>query len=384
MGFESQLNEITVRLPATRQSLLFSATLPTNVAEFAKASLTNPNLVRLDADNSISPDLTLAFYLVKPSDKDSVLLISLRRVLRDISGPSARKRQAIVFAATKHHVEYLTILLTAAGFSTSSVFGSLDQVARQSQLKSFRDGDSEVIVVTDVAARGLDIPVMDNVINYDHPPNSRLFIHRVGRTARAGQKGRAISLVTRDDLPYLCDLETVVGIDIQQAEPRILGTVPRPLIDDTNHSLKGLEHEEAQVLPALREVMRKGQGMYERSRSKASSRGYRLAKNIGNASSTDRSKDTHPDFASSEGSDAAQVHLLHSLSNFRPSETIMEMGRKGKSSTVDLMNQRRKVMEKKKANRNHVSLPTEAGPEETEQTSPVSVSNNRLDRVSVD
>lgn len=349
MGFESQLNEITARLPPTRQSLLFSATLPTNVAEFAQASLNNPNLIRLDAENSISPDLTLGFYLVKPTDKDAVLLIALRRLLRETPATPARKRQAIVFAATKHHVEYLTVLLSASGFATSSVFGSLDQVARQRQLKSFREGDSEVLVVTDVAARGLDIPIMDNVINYDHPPSSRLFIHRVGRTARAGQKGRAISLVTRDDLPYLCDLQTVVGIDIQHADPQKLGAVPRSLIDDSNHSLRGLEHEEARVLPALREVMRKGQGMYERSRPKASPRGYRLAKMIDIAATTDRPTGVHPDFDEDLVAQAAQANLLQSLSDFRPNETIIEIGRRGKSSHGDLMKQRRLVLEKKMA-----------------------------------
>lgn len=352
MGFESQLNEITVRLPPTRQSLLFSATLPTNVAEFAKASLSNPTLVRLDADSNISPDLTLSFYAIKPADKDAALVVTLRNLLRSGSrNTSDRPNQAIVFCATKHHVEYLTSLVTAAGYSASSVFGSLDQVARQRQLRAFRNAETEVLVVTDVAARGLDIPVMDNVINYDHPPNSRLFIHRVGRTARAGQKGRAISLITKEDFPYVCDLEAVVGIDIRQADPQVLGTVPRELLDDAHHSLKGLEHEEARTLPALREVMRKGQGMYMRSRSKASVSGYRNAKSLDVSTSTDQQASIHPDFSSDALPRDTPTDLLNSLANFRPTETVMELGNRGKSSTAALMNERRRVLQKKQTRR---------------------------------
>ena len=349
MGFETQLHEITVRLPPTRQSLLFSATLPTTVAEFAKASLNNPSLVRLDAESNLSPDLKLSFYLIRPSDKDAALALSLRKLLRDEKmRQSDRKSQAIVFCATKHHVEYLSVLLSATGYSTSSVFGSLDQVARQRQLRSFRDGDTEILVVTDVAARGLDIPVMDNVINYDYPPNPRLFIHRVGRTARAGQKGRAISLVTKDDLPYVCDLEAVVGLNIRSSDPPILGTLPRAQIDDATHSLKGLEQDEAQTLPALREVMRKGQGMYERSRSKATPNGYRNAKAIASGSAADRPDTVHPDFHIEASPSEAQTQLLESLSQFRPAETVMEIGNRGKSSTSQLMNDRRRLLEKRR------------------------------------
>jgi ATP-dependent RNA helicase DDX54/DBP10 len=346
MGFESQLHEITHRLPPTRQSLLFSATLPTTVAEFAQASLNNPALIRLDADFNLSPDLTLSFYLVKPSDKDAVLMIALQSLLRsEPTGTKQRQGQAIVFCATKHHVEYLTTLISGAGYTTSSVFGSLDQIARQQQLHRFRDGESQVLVVTDVAARGLDIPVMDNVINYDYPPNARLFIHRVGRTARAGQKGRAVSLVVKDDVPYLCDLEDVVGLNITDPNNPLLGSVPRALVDDTRQSLRGMEQDDGQAMAALREVMRKGQGMYERSRTKASGRAYRKAKDVIQVSMGDSPEHMHPDFKSYAV--VGHSDLVSSLERFRPAETVMEMGNKGKS-IVGLMSERRKVMARKR------------------------------------
>jgi ATP-dependent RNA helicase DDX54/DBP10 len=350
MGFESQLHEITHRLPPTRQSLLFSATLPTTVAEFAKASLTNPALIRLDGDSNLSPDLTLSFYLVRPMDKDAVLAITLQNLLRnDKARSSERKSQAIVFCATKHHVEYLATLIEAMGYRTSSVYGSLDQVARQQHLKHFRDGESEVLVVTDVAARGLDIPIMDNVINYDHPPNSRLFIHRVGRTARAGQKGRAVSLVTKDDLPYLCDLEAVVGIDLSAKSP-LIGTIPRSMIDDTSQSLKGMEEDGSSQLSGLREVMRKGHGLYERSRAKASAGGYRKAKALTGPMISDLPEYTHADFKEHVTTERGQAELLAALSNYRPKVTVMELGTKN-TPIHAIMNNRRQEIEKRRKTR---------------------------------
>ena len=147
MGFETALTEILHRLPPTRQTLLFSATLPKSLVEFAKAGLQNPKLVRLDAESKISPDLRMAFFSVKQAEKDACLLVLLRDVIGvplgssrasadDSDHPADKKgkgkvkakhheqvtapHQTLVFAATKHHVEYLTTLLTAAGYSVST------------------------------------------------------------------------------------------------------------------------------------------------------------------------------------------------------------------------------------------------------------------------
>ncbi|BEI82928.1 hypothetical protein CcaverHIS002_0307960 [Cutaneotrichosporon cavernicola] len=171
MGFEVQLREILHRLPTTRHNLLFSATLPTTLAEFAKAGLNNPAFIRLDTEHRISPDLELAFLSVKPDEKEAALLVLLREVIHIPVASTATddSPRAIIFASTKHHVEYISTLLKAANYRTSYIYGSLDQVARQQQLRHFRDGKSEVLVVTDVAARGLDIPAMGHVINFDFP-----------------------------------------------------------------------------------------------------------------------------------------------------------------------------------------------------------------------
>src|SRR5262249_3501455 len=148
--------------------------------------LQNPKLVRLDAETKISADLKMAFFSVKQAEKDACLLSLLRDVIKvpygtpqqqDERGEQTRKgheqfaasHQTLIFTATKHHVEYLTTLLTTAGYSVSQVYGSLDQSARTLQMDRFRQGMANLLVVTDVAARGIDIPILENVINYDFP-----------------------------------------------------------------------------------------------------------------------------------------------------------------------------------------------------------------------
>ena len=353
MGFDSQLREILHRLPSTRQSLLFSATLPTSVAEFAKAGLNNPVLIRLDSEDKISQDLTMSFFPVKPAEKDAALLVILRRV---IQVPRHREdgcqgAQAIVFVATKHHVEYVTVLLQAAGYRAAHIYGSLDQVARQQQLHSFRTGHTDVLVVTDVAARGIDIPVMENVINYSFPTGARVFVHRVGRTARAGRKGAAWSLITREDMPYLFDLEAFLGVSLTDVEVAAFGAIPQILIDDqVEHIAAGLDNTSPD-LPALRIVMGKGQSMFERSRSKASQKAYQIAKAFSRRyDHGEENVPVHPAVRFDGSSDIglARARLLSSVKAYNPLETVFEMGSRGQSSGAILMKARRKVIHKRK------------------------------------
>ncbi|KAL9961892.1 hypothetical protein ACROYT_G030925 [Oculina patagonica] len=193
MGFAQQLHEIINRLPDSRQTLLFSATLPKLLVDFTKAGLTDPVLIRLDVDSKLSEQLKLAFFSVRSDDKPAVLL----NILQNLVKPS---EQTLVFTATKHHVEYLKELLEFAGIESSFVYSTLDQAARKINIGKFQHKKTNVMVVTDVAARGIDIPMLDNVINYNFPAKPKLFIHRVGRVARAGRSGTAYSLVGSDEV----------------------------------------------------------------------------------------------------------------------------------------------------------------------------------------
>ncbi|GMK53661.1 hypothetical protein CspeluHIS016_0102470 [Cutaneotrichosporon spelunceum] len=355
MGFEVQLREILHRLPTTRHNLLFSATLPTTLAEFAKAGLNNPAFIRLDTEHRISPDLELAFLSVKPDEKEAALLVLLREVIHipDANTAADDSPRAIIFASTKHHVEYLSTLLKAANYRTSFIYGSLDQVARQQQLRHFRDGKSEVLVVTDVAARGLDIPAMGHVINYDFPSGVRVFVHRVGRTARAGQKGHAWSLVTRDDLPYLHDLETFLERSIV-SDASAFGTVPRDNLEATSeYILHNLETYEPQ-LESLRSVMKRGQAMFERSRNKASREGYRALKAGKESRNMVRTHSAFMSLEAENGEEEERATLLAAIQDYNPHETIFEVGaRGGHQATAVVMKQRRLALARSQARRQH-------------------------------
>ena len=389
MGFQTALTEILHRLPAARQTLLFSATLPKSLVEFAKAGLQNPKLVRLDAETKISADLKMAFFSVRQAEKDACLFVLLRDVIGvPLGSPSlesdevadkkgkgkakakhtehaAAPHQTLIFAATKHHVEYLTNLLTAAGYAVSHIYGSLDQVARTQQMDAFRKGRTNVLVVTDVAARGIDIPVLENVVNYDFPQGARVFVHRVGRTARAGRQGWAWSFVTAAEVPYLLDLQLFLGRPVasevsapgEQAytDSLVLGPFDRDKLDEEAEYVKRL-HEEHHHLGTLRDVMRKGQGLYERSKGKASAASYHKTKGMlrdGRWGYAGTESGVHPvflrrspDAAAKLAEEAKRRALLRAVDAFRPAETILEVGARGNAETAALMKQRRKALSK--------------------------------------
>lgn len=374
MGFSSQLHEILERLPSSRQSLLFSATLPSSLIEFSKAGLKNPKLIRLDAEQQISADLRMAFFSVKPFEKEAALLCLLKDVIglrSSQEGPptSGHPKQVLIFVATKHHVEFISTLLRAAGFSSSLIYGSMDQSARKKEMDNFRRGFTHVLVVTDVAARGIDIPVLEHVINFDFPGGSRIFVHRVGRTARAGQKGCAWSFVTNPELPFLLDLQLflgkplalankLVGSESSPAETMSLGTIPRDALDSANEYILTVLFEGNHSLATLREVMRKGQAMYERSQGKASPESYRRAKAMikdpswGLAGTPGDAATAHPAFKggathSDLDVETASVRqsLLEAVNGYAPRETILEVGSRGAVAGAVVMQARRKKLD---------------------------------------
>ncbi|KAG1813712.1 P-loop containing nucleoside triphosphate hydrolase protein [Suillus variegatus] len=386
--------EILARLPTSRQTLLFSATLPKSLVEFAKAGLSDPKLVRLDAESKISTDLRMALFSVKQAEKDASLLVLLRDIIKvpygstesfkegDTESSGKHKKgkfktkhpthsaphQTLVFAATKHHVEYLSVLLAAAGYAVSALYGSLTQSARTYQMNQFLAQKTSILVVTDVAARGLDIPVLENVVNYDFPVGARIFVHRVGRTARAGRKGWAWSLVAHGELPYLCDLQLFLGRPLitssipasatTSEEPYtqslLFASFPRDLMDSEVEYVRTLD-ESQNTLPTLRAVMGRGHAMYERSRGKASPASYRRAKELGR---NGQEGVIHPVLTlMQDGDDGKEdtremeekrAAIVRAVSAFKPAETVFEVGTRGKAATANaaLMKERRKALRK--------------------------------------
>lgn len=376
MGFAAQLAEILVALPTSRQTLLFSATLPKSLVEFARAGLQEPSLVRLDAESKVSPDLESAFFSVKSAEKEGALLHILNDLIKMPSGPpeAAVKRAAdanskkrkrdgpnprqkptehstIIFAATKHHVDYIASLLRLSGFAVSHAYGSLDQTARNAQVEDFRTGMTNVLVVTDVAARGIDIPVLANVINYDFPPQPKIFVHRVGRTARAGKRGWSYSLVRDTDAPYLLDLQLFLGKRLflgrdsgetpNYAEDVIVGALFRDKLEATSEWITKLLGDDDD-LDALRGVAIKGERLYVRTRNSASSESANRAKEVVASKGW---MQLHPLFNNATTtSEQARIDMLARISGFRPQETVFEIGTRGKAGhgeAAEMMRHRR-------------------------------------------
>ncbi|KAK1759380.1 ATP-dependent RNA helicase dbp-10 [Echria macrotheca] len=364
MGFAAQLTEILHALPPSRQTLLFSATLPSSLVEFARAGLQEPSLVRLDAETKVSPDLESAFFSVISSEKEGALLHILQDVIKMPMGApegaqedteqESRKRKrgsdrpnhkekptehsTIVFTATKHHVEYLTNILKLAGYAVSYAYGSLDQTARKFQVEDFRRGKTNILVVTDVAARGIDIPVLANVINYDFPPQPKVFVHRVGRTARAGQRGWAYALVRDKDLPYLLDLQLFLGrrlvIGQEEKDPSfaqdvVLGTLQRSQVEANVEWVNKILGDSEDV-KMMRGVTIKAEKLYMRTRNSASSQSVRRAKEVMASKGWGQ---LHPLFGETAAvAEDARNSLLAKLSAIKPQETVFEIGPSGKSS----------------------------------------------------
>ncbi|KAL8961903.1 MAG: hypothetical protein Q9193_001608 [Seirophora villosa] len=387
MGFAAQLTEILHSLPQSRQTLLFSATLPKSLVEFARAGLQEPHLVRLDAESKVSPDLQSVFFSMKSAEKEGALLHLLNDVIhmptrrteqgammKDTEpGTKGKKRKradmehsdckdsptehsTIIFAATKHHVEYLATLLRLSGFAVSHVYGALDQTARKMQVDYFRTGATDILVVTDVAARGIDIPILANVINYDYPSQPKIFVHRVGRTARAGQKGWSYSLLRDSDLPYVLDLQLflgrrlIVGRDAagtaNYAEDVAIGSLVRDQLEKNCEWVSKLLDEDAD-LPQLREVAAKGEKLYMKTRNSASSESVRRAKELINAKSW---MGLHPLFNDETGRKTMEREkMLARVSGFRPPETVFEIGQRGGGSeAAEVMKKRRIAIDAKK------------------------------------
>lgn len=317
-----QMHEINARLPEARQTALFSATLPKALAEFAQAGLKNPLLVRLDTESKLSPDLKLSFFHLQSGAREAMLLLLLEKIIKG----SAGGQLTVVFTATKHHVEYLQELLTAFGIACAYIYGTMDQVARQQALESFRRGKKPILIVTDLAARGIDIPLLDNVINYDFPPTPKLFVHRVGRVARAGRSGQAFSFVTSDELPFLFDLQLFLGkailaaskaADVLQGEDcLLLGGAPQYLLDEEEEAIKGKLSLSASI-SSLKDVTTNACKLYKRTRPTPSPESHRRAKEFMEAHN--QTFGVHPLFSTlTQGSFAQQAELVHAIQQYKP------------------------------------------------------------------
>ena len=223
LGFIHDLRKISRMVPPKRQTLLFSATMPKAISELASNFLTDPIKVEVTPPGKAADKVEQYVHFVAgKNDKTDLLKKSLNE------NPDGR---SIVFLRTKHGAEKLYKHLEHIGFKVASIHGNKSQGQRERALKGFKDGDIKVLVATDVAARGIDIPAVTHVFNYDLPEVPDAYVHRIGRTARAGRDGIAIAFCAPDETRLLHDIEKLMKIDIPVASgerPAGLASPTRP------------------------------------------------------------------------------------------------------------------------------------------------------------
>lgn len=206
MGFLPDVKRIIKTLPAERQTMLFSATFPGEVEFLASSTLKNPQKIAMGISRP-AHTVTHALYPVPPHLKSQLLLALLKKT--DTSS-------VLIFARTKYRAQKVAQQIERAGHKVTSLHGDRSQGQRQSALKGFKDGTHQIMVATDIAARGLDVESISHVINYDMPDTADAYIHRIGRTGRAQRTGDAFTLVTHEDNDMIRILERIMGSPLKR------------------------------------------------------------------------------------------------------------------------------------------------------------------------
>ena len=202
MDFEAQLDKILAGIPKERRTMLFSATMTNKVSKLQRASLVNPVKVEASNKNDTARNLVQNYIFLAHKYKDCYLV----HLINEFAG-----KTILIFVITCKQALRTCLVLRNLGFDVSTIHGQMSQAKRLGSLNKFKSKESRILVATDVASRGLDIPNVDVVINYDIPQNHKEYIHRVGRTARAGKSGLAISLTTQYDVEDYQRIETAIN-----------------------------------------------------------------------------------------------------------------------------------------------------------------------------
>jgi superfamily II DNA/RNA helicase len=218
MGFIPDIERIFQLTPFTRQTLFFSATMAPEIERITKTFLTNPAKIEVARQNSTSATIEQQLIQFTPSRKDRSFT-EKRAVLRSLIKQEGEGcTNAIIFCNRKMDVDVVAKSLKAHGFNAAAIHGDLDQSQRMKTLDSFRDGTLHLLVASDVAARGLDIPAVSHVFNFDVPSHPEDYVHRIGRTGRAGRLGKAFTIAVPADEKYLANIQSLVKQDIPRGQ----------------------------------------------------------------------------------------------------------------------------------------------------------------------
>ncbi len=253
MGFIHDIRRIIAALPSKRQSLFFSATMPSAIVELANAILTDPVSVTIKAAQPTAERVKQSVYFVAKKDKSKLLLNLLEDENMDMES-------TLVFSRTKHGADKIVKILRREGHKAEAIHGNKTQSARQKALGNFKRGKTNILVATDIAARGIDVSDLSHVVNYDLPNVPETYIHRIGRTGRAGASGIALSFCNGEERSYLRDIQKLIKLRIDVVEEH-------DFVD-----------EEAARPPAKKSSSRSGRKPFYHKKRKRNSSGRRFKK----------------------------------------------------------------------------------------------------------
>jgi len=222
MGFINDIRKIITHLPVNRQSLFFSATMPANIVELSKKILKNPEKVEVSPVSSTAETIRQFLYYTNRSHKKELLFYILQDEKID---------QVLLFTKTKHGADRIARELQKVKIKTASIHGDKGQNQRQKALNDFKEGEVRVLVATDIAARGIDIDKLQYVINYDIPNVAETYVHRIGRTGRAGENGTAISLCEPEENEFIKEIEKLIRIKLEVIKNNPFPQTDRPMND---------------------------------------------------------------------------------------------------------------------------------------------------------
>jgi ATP-dependent RNA helicase RhlE len=230
MGFIHDVKRLLPKLPPKKQTLFFSATMPDSIDRLAKSLLHNPARVEVTPASSVVEIISQSVYRVEKPQKKELLA----QLLLGEAG-----HQVLVFSRTKHGADNIARYLSRRGIACESIHGDKSQNARQRALSNFKEGRSNVIIATDIAARGIDIKGLDLVLNFDLPDVPETYVHRIGRTGRAGCEGRAIAFCSSEEAPMLREIEKLTGIKLVQQKHN-LPSLGEPAASPTTSSTQNI------------------------------------------------------------------------------------------------------------------------------------------------
>jgi ATP-dependent RNA helicase RhlE len=212
MGFVHDVKKVIAKVPAKRQTLFFSATMPNEIQQLANTILTKPEMVEVTPVSSTADTIQQALYYVEKSDKRALLA----HLLKD-----KEIKTALVFTRTKHGADKVVKDLVRIGITAEAIHGNKSQNARQRALTNFKNRTTRVLIATDIAARGIDIDELTHVINYELPNIPETYVHRIGRTGRAGLNGIALSFCDQEEIEFLKDIHKLISkqIPVEEGHP---------------------------------------------------------------------------------------------------------------------------------------------------------------------